>query len=399
MAILDTCPGITVEILSNGNPLNEYADTDHDRTKLPAGIATEAGKYQHSRTVSTYVCIPSSALPSASSAPSSGPGTAAQNLAPKFAIRMTVSPPYRMDSAKLRFDMAVDGIPVWISHCARPDYNKLVKTKTPWVEGVEGVKEGKGRGCLMRAFRFGKLDTTSEVDSSAMIKRQRMRMSKVGTITVHVHRVNFGKRGGEIRSNARHFLHGDEAIAEKALKGESKSHGTVLGRPQRATRGPVWTTNYKDGREHPLIVFRFLYRSEEALKHLLIIPRTPSPSAVTPAASDISDAESASMLVPGEENHDLNLSEYTSAQQREIAVFLANMKRGNKSGDGNVKKERIEKRGKRTKAMKVKSESSGRDDDLFGRGGRSATVPAGKKIEIDLTDVADGDEDEDEDGD
>ncbi|RDW87782.1 hypothetical protein BP5796_03476 [Coleophoma crateriformis] len=396
MAILDICPGITVEILSNGNPLNEYADTDHYRTKLPAGIVSEAEKYQHSRMVSTYVCIPSSALPSASSAPSSGPGTAAQKLAPKFAIRMTVSPPYRMDTAKLRFDLAVDGIPVWTSHCARPDYNKLARTKTPWVEDVEGVKEGKGRGCTMRAFRFGKLDTTSEVDSSVMIKRQRMRMSKVGTITIHVHRVNYGKRGGGTIGNARHFLRGDEAIAEKALKGESKSHGTVLGKAQKATRGPVWTTDYKDGKERPLIIFSFLYRSEEALKHLLIIPRTPSPLPVPPATSDMSDAESGSMLVSGEENLDLNPSDLTPAQQRELAVLVAKMKRGNKSVGGNVKTERIGKRGKRTKAMKVKSESSGRDDRLSGRG-RSVNVPAGEKIEIDLTGVADGDEDEDND--
>ncbi|EPE24582.1 hypothetical protein GLAREA_08434 [Glarea lozoyensis ATCC 20868] len=73
-------------------------------------------------------------------------------------------------------------------------------------------------------------------------------------------------------------------MSEKALKGQAISHGVVFGGEVREPpERPHYKRTYPDGYYTPLAIFRFKYRSREALQQELIIPRSPSRS-VTPAA-------------------------------------------------------------------------------------------------------------------
>lgn len=51
-----------------------------------------------------------------------------------------------------------------------------------------------------------------------------------------------------------------------------------FGAPASAVERPIWShARYIDGKDYPLAVFKFKYRSKDALKALLVIERTPEP--------------------------------------------------------------------------------------------------------------------------
>jgi hypothetical protein len=72
----------------------------------------------------------------------------------------------------------------------------------------------------------------TECSTSAlpMIKRMAERLRPVGTIEIRVFRQNYGRPGGDtaLFSNKEGFLGKGGVLApEKALKGETKSHGAA----------------------------------------------------------------------------------------------------------------------------------------------------------------------------
>ncbi|KAF7863811.1 hypothetical protein EAF04_006776 [Stromatinia cepivora] len=67
-------------------------------------------------------------------------------------------------------------------------------------------------------------------------------------------------------------------VHEKALKGQAMSHGTTLGVPQAVMKGEKYHSQYLDGRDYPIAIYRFKYRSKKSLQSLLILERTPEPS-------------------------------------------------------------------------------------------------------------------------
>ncbi|KAI1144364.1 hypothetical protein F5Y05DRAFT_407760 [Hypoxylon sp. FL0543] len=69
-------------------------------------------------------------------------------------------------------------------------------------------------------------------------------------------------------------------LAEKSLKGRAMSHGTSFPKSE-LTHAPTHCHTRKLAEDHgPIAVFRFYYRSKDALKREMAIPRTPSPSPV-----------------------------------------------------------------------------------------------------------------------
>jgi len=136
MAVLNLHKGINVTINSNGSPLPEYPDPESAALPIPATLSKSAAVHQGLRTVSTYI-------PSTTGAP--------------FSIHMPVAPPYKIDCSKLHFDIRVDGKKVWTSTCGRP---WLEKNGGRWEDEVRGVKEGKGRGCTVRDFKFVGIGTS-----------------------------------------------------------------------------------------------------------------------------------------------------------------------------------------------------------------------------------------------
>ncbi|KAK7932154.1 hypothetical protein PG985_002866 [Apiospora marii] len=116
-----------------------------------------------------------------------------------------------------------------------------------------------------------------EDDHSDRVQRDKAKTKDLGVIEVRVFRI--------ILREATDFQAGTAArkqdleLSEKALKGKAISHGASYGRP--TTGAPTNSFEAEDIPEDdgPIAIFRFLYRSRDALKQELIIPRSPSPPA------------------------------------------------------------------------------------------------------------------------
>jgi hypothetical protein len=68
----------------------------------------------------------------------------------------------------------------------------------------------------------------SDDASMNKIKRLAQRFQKVGTIEIRVYSETAGREGGNTEAKFKDFLKDDVAeIPEKALKGDTKSHGTA----------------------------------------------------------------------------------------------------------------------------------------------------------------------------
>ncbi|KAF4632647.1 hypothetical protein G7Y89_g5474 [Cudoniella acicularis] len=374
MAIATFHPGITAEILVNGHPAYEYDDPDKTEADI---LDSDADKYKASVTISKYI---------------------KSETNQDFSIKVAVSPPHsnKMGS-KTVFNISVDGVPAWISTAARP---AVKKQNGVWEDVVCGVKQGKGKGCKLQTFRFVEIKTTDSTDVEAgKIQRLAQRLQKVGLIEITVWRTDYGKKGGDTPGDAKKFLteKGDDTcVPERALKGgDAKSHGTVLSKPATVKRGDVWRTNRLDGEDYPLVIFKFLYRSEESLKQLQIIPRTPSPSpspSPIPFPTPASSAPRAPSVaaIPGfdpnsvtsgltyEQKRALLASLMTENSQGSSASFSGSVEGGSSQGEKRIKTEDGEEthRAKRVRArngeplqidLTGEDEESGEENELFVR--------------------------------
>ncbi|KUJ24185.1 uncharacterized protein LY89DRAFT_713091 [Mollisia scopiformis] len=322
MAITPLVPGLSASILINGVPAPELTDPE-PQIPSPTHPNPKVSAYQQAHTVTSYIKCTANT---------------------RFSILLTVEEPIRtefagirrMKWAKLGFEITIDGNKVPTEKCTRPWFNKNPQKET-WKCIVKGVKVGKGKSCFIREFEFLKVETSEfflpekkdeignrSVDSEriekAEIERMRQCMQDIGIIEIKAYAENYGKKGGDMEDTTEDFLDEDqEEIHEKALKGEAKDHGTGLRRARKVARGEFWRTEKIDGEDYPLAIFKFIYRSEEALKQMLIIPRTPSPS-----PSPESDEE-------GEEQEDEEVDELTPAQKRVIQSLRKEMLKGNRT--------------------------------------------------------------------
>ena len=146
MAKLDTLPGIEVKIASNDDPLPEHEDIEGPNSKHADPVVAE---YQNSRTVSVWIESETGA---------------------EFSILLSVGSPIvdatkkknKMNYMNLKFYCVVDGQHAWISECPRRWFNDRPgqEKRTSWKGEVLGPKQGKGRGCKLRRFKFAKIETS-----------------------------------------------------------------------------------------------------------------------------------------------------------------------------------------------------------------------------------------------
>jgi hypothetical protein len=135
MAVLSTLLGLTAEVLIGGVASHEYDDEDEINIQHDDAAVRE---YQAARTVSKYI---------------------KSVTGERFSLKFTVGPPLGhtgMVYTKLLFQIYIDGIFVWQTFCARPDFKKM----TEWEDEVDGLKEGKGRGCTKKEFIFAAIETS-----------------------------------------------------------------------------------------------------------------------------------------------------------------------------------------------------------------------------------------------
>ncbi|KAK4496758.1 hypothetical protein PRZ48_012741 [Zasmidium cellare] len=110
-------------------------------------------------------------------------------------------------------------------------------------------------------FRFNDLETVSD---GHMTTHEAAKVRSLGELKVQVHHT----RQVRIEPGLGQYDHVETGIiSEKALKGDSIAR-------KRTSKAIV---TYPDGQHNPVATFVFRYRSMQALKSMLIIPRTPTP--------------------------------------------------------------------------------------------------------------------------
>ncbi|KAK6825291.1 hypothetical protein PG987_012785 [Apiospora arundinis] len=138
----------------------------------------------------------------------------------------------------------------------------------------------------LRTFKFASVTTVDEAQHER-VKADMKVANKLGVIEVKVMR---GIVGAEVVPRPSNIKNNKFELSEKSLKGKAVSHGTNFERGTRLGRAPKYT-DFQPLLEDrgPVAVFRFIYRSREALKREMIIPRTPPPR--SPRLEALTDAE------------------------------------------------------------------------------------------------------------
>ncbi|KAI9648089.1 hypothetical protein NHQ30_002718 [Ciborinia camelliae] len=322
MAVLEAVRGIKVTVCVDDQALQEYDDNQFKT------IPGDVGDYQASRTVARYV----------------------ESCTDKeFSIKVEVDETYKFDSPTLSLRIFIDGSRVCSPHT---DFDK----KMPWTKLLTN--------CFLEGVDDSKL---------ASVKEDAKRLSVVGEIVVKVYRRGERRQSSRQSHPVKFNVDTSTPVHERALKGKAMSHGTALGAPQAIEAPVYWNIDFIDGKDYPIAIYRFKYRSKESLKSLLILPRTPEPSP-SPSPSPIPDVASGPF----------DLDNLDAAQKVQLQEFLGKML-GNGTSSIEKKKIKQEKEEKTTKEEREQNKNK-REREEAGSGSRvvkrSRVV---EYLEIDLT--------------
>jgi len=133
-----------------------------------------------------------------------------------------------------------------------------------------------GGGRIRRAFTFAKIIVTEDQDHIGQARRQ---LGELGEIKVVVRR--YVQTGVIEKLGSENLIETIKHVHEKDLKGRDITHAIGFSdRASREARYLVCQGRLLD-KHDPLATVRFRYRSERALKSLGLIPKTPSPPALS----------------------------------------------------------------------------------------------------------------------
>ncbi|TGO68181.1 hypothetical protein BELL_0843g00030 [Botrytis elliptica] len=314
MAVLDKLPGVEVTIRVNGVQAQEY-DDDED---IEAGPG-RSGEYQALRTVSKYI----EAIDGA-----------------EFSIVCTLLPKFKFRAPNLQADVSVDGN---YSQGKIIAPEEIGKSPTQF-DGPINFHPIGNRSTVQK-YRFSELLISSEEGRLSNLKKDKAEAEKVGTIEIRIWRASKSVPvesiyRDDIKSSSNEFH-------EKALKGQAKSH-KVSYSPEITTSNQRWVNVTKlDGKDYPIAIYKFKYRSKESLKQLMIIERTPEPEdSPTPSPAP-----------------DVNLDNLTAAQKERLKAFLRNEgiaadRASNNTPERKIKREREHGEGSSNQARRKKSRTT-----------------------------------------
>ncbi|KAJ2986948.1 hypothetical protein NUW58_g4784 [Xylaria curta] len=239
MAILEDVPGIEVAVQIAGNDAVEYDANDNDIVNATCP------------TVTKYVeCVDDA----------------------EFAIRIATKRDYAWGykNHRVSYGVYIDGQPVASKNFSHPS-QKTVDSKVAFCSQSQQWNGYK--------LRFSAISTTDD-DSKERVARDLALAKHLGEIRVSVKRCTIsGRCDSNARRGQRHHTRKFE-LAEKSMKGEVISHGTAFSPPEKLQSQDRVLTKMLPEDNGPIAVFRFLYRSRDALQKSLIIPRDASPSSV-----------------------------------------------------------------------------------------------------------------------
>ncbi|OAK95675.1 hypothetical protein IQ06DRAFT_329081 [Phaeosphaeriaceae sp. SRC1lsM3a] len=230
MAVLDTVPGLEVQVVVRDQPLHEYEDCD---VHVPKD------------TIERYVEAQTNA---------------------NFEIRYSFAQPFPTDRA-VSMLITIDGNDV-DEPLLRPSELFDIKGHTSsgpvYKSGLWKVRKYRFRGIRIE-----------EHDGQAVSEELKARLKPVGIISCGFYFLNDPQRS-EGHHNARQGIEELPSIDEKALKGDALSHQATLGATETVEEIEFYDAEYaNDGQ--PFATFHFYYRSMDALKDLHIVERTPEP--------------------------------------------------------------------------------------------------------------------------
>ncbi|KUJ09410.1 uncharacterized protein LY89DRAFT_724406 [Mollisia scopiformis] len=268
-------PGLSVSILINNRPLTEYPEPDpsSSRTSSPSQSTNPI------TTSTTYIA--------------STPNT-------PFAIRYSLAPPFSAltnTAPLLGVNVFVDGTLVVRETVRKADGERERDRERRFViRGVKGV-DGRGkqvlrslrfvgrRTCELFLLLFGGRGKGREreanmkliADENVPAEGDQRLLANAGRIDVEFWRLGEGVvRDWYARSEVLEVGMGARAVHEKALKGEPVYH-CVDFVEEKVVERPVVRRRVGKLDQAPIACFTFKYRSEQALKELMIIERTPEP--------------------------------------------------------------------------------------------------------------------------
>ncbi|OTB08527.1 hypothetical protein M426DRAFT_317152 [Hypoxylon sp. CI-4A] len=245
MAVLDHVPGIEVTVQVNGRTATEYDPPDIPDDEEEA-IATK------------YIeCIDGA----------------------NFSIdtRVTWDYDWGYRNHMLKFRYYVDGAYT---------RGKVIDTSKIRNGVASSLSDGRRSYCprthqwVHQRYQFSAINTVDDA-TKERIEHDMETAKDLGCIEVRVTRtIYLGKSSSRPSKHKRNPIeNSDLEISEKSLKGKATSHGTSYSHSTR-THAPI-SIHVEDIEEDggPIAIYRFYYRSRDALKREMVIPRSPSPPA------------------------------------------------------------------------------------------------------------------------
>ncbi|KAL3425106.1 hypothetical protein PVAG01_04387 [Phlyctema vagabunda] len=264
MAIHKDVKGYEVTVCVDGEPLKEYEHT----LEQGSPSADRVAQHKAEKTMTRYV-------------------EAVDGKA--FTIKIGIKRRTTIRCEALVFRVFVDGKKI------RGKYSSRHSAKIGEGFTIKGPKSRVDGVNTIRSMKFSKIETTEsnsinladEDQDSKKITEDKDNIAGVGTIEIVVHRTTklvLSTLGTDFPFHAK----AQGKIHEKALKGKAISHGTKFGEAEIVAERVIMTCEYVDGKDYPIAIYKFHYRSNAALKALKIIeepveedpPASPPPAAL-----------------------------------------------------------------------------------------------------------------------
>ncbi|CAJ2505901.1 Uu.00g000310.m01.CDS01 [Anthostomella pinea] len=286
MAILEDVPGVEVTVQINGQNVTEYPPNQEELEAMADADRPTACSY--------IECHDDT----------------------EFAIRIAASSDYNWGfrDHRLRLNTYIDG-----KYVHGKLFRQHSSQRSAAVKGRELYCQ-RSKQWLLHKFEFSAVSTVD--DSSKERVKDDMKIAKhLGVIEVEVSRViHLGRRA---RGSQHSFTRKDKIeVTEKALKGKAISHGMSTSVGEIVENPTLKSSQVDDIPEDdgPIGVFRFHYRSRDALKREMIIPRSLSPSPDPPSLPSIETMSQVEIQRLAQERLDQMRRENEVKQERKPAM-------------------------------------------------------------------------------